>query len=198
MKRVSMIFLGICLLMSCQKSSLDGSDYIKCVEDPSGAFRTEKEMDGLVFRMQYCPVEYMLMNDQRSVDVLSKDLEQRKKEDENMLFFKLRLSSNTNDVLGYRATSDQEYSDRGQYFSFGFEEDIVLVTGADTLSPCEYHFERTYGISPNADFILAFHTDSPVRDDFQVIIDDKIYNTGLLKFTYNYKDIHNIPQLKTL
>ena len=192
------ILLSVLVLASCKKNSLNSSEYISFVEDESNNLLKKKAIEGLHFQMQYCPAEYLLLNEQKTTPVSGQMVDQKKRDNINMLFFKLRINSEGNgDVLNYNIQSQDDYYARTQYLSYGFEEDIALVNGADTLFPAVFHFERTYGVAPFADFMIAFDTELKAQQDFQILIDDKVFNTGLLKFTYSYPDLQNIPQLKT-
>lgn len=180
------------------EKELNAEDYVKYVESDNNALMNTKEIDDLSFKLQYCPTEYLLLMEYKTDNISNALVENRKKENDSLLYFKLRISAKgTNDVMNHNVGSTEDYYSRIQYLSYGLEENIALLNGNDTIFPALFHFERTYGIAPFADFIMAFHTKIKESDDFQVLIDDKAFDSGILKFTYNNKDIQNIPKLKT-
>lgn len=192
------IVFVVVLICGCAKNELKPDEYINYVESEKNNIKNSKQIEDLNFSLQYCPTEYLLLKEFKTNNLSEKLVAERKKENENMVFFKLRISANNNsDILNYKISSNDDYYERIQYLSYGFEEDIALLNGKDTLFPALFHFERTYGVVPFADFMLAFNAKIKEPEKFQVIIDDKIFNTGLLKFSYSNTDIQNIPRLKT-
>ena len=187
----------ITLLASCSKSELDGDEFIKYVENESNNLKTTKEIGDLSFQLQYCPTEYLLLKEYKTDRLPNGMVEQRKKENDSLQMFKLRIKTQKgDDILNYGIGSMEDYHARMEYLSYGFEENIALVTGTDTIFPAIFHFERTYGVAPFADFMMAFNTNIKHHENFQIIIDDNVFNTGLLKFSYN--NIQNTPKLKTM
>lgn len=192
------IVFVVVLIYGCAKNELNPDEYINYVESEKNNIKNSKQIEDLNFSLQYCPPEYLLLKEFKTNNLSEKLVAERKKENENMVFFKLRISAKNNtDILNYKISSNDDYYERLQYLSYGFEEDIALLNGKDTLFPALFHFERTYGVVPFADFMLAFNATIKEPENFQVIIDDKIFNTGLLKFSYSNKGIQNIPKLKT-
>lgn len=192
------IVFVVVLICGCAKNELNPDEYINYVESEKNNIKNSKQIEDLNFSLQYCPTEYLLLKEFKTNNLSEKLLAERKKENENMVFFKLRISAKNNpDILNYKISSNDDYYERIQYLSYGFEEDIALLNGKDTLFPALFHFERTYGVVPFADFMLAFNAKIIEPEKFLVIIDDKIFDTGLLKFSYSNKDIQNIPKLKT-
>ena len=200
MKRVINVtfVLFVVFIYGCAKSDLNADDYVKYVESEKNNIKNTKQIEDLSFSLQYCPTEYLLLKEYKTNNLSEKLIDQRKKDNDSMVFFKLRISAkNNNDILNYQISSNDDYYQRIQYLSYGFEEDIALLNGKDTIFPALFHFERTYGVVPFADFMLAFNTKIKEPENFQVILDDKVFNTGLLKFSYSNKDIQDIPKLKT-
>lgn len=195
---ICFLFANTLFLCSCREVELRASEYIKYVERENNHLNRAKQVGDLHFHLQYCPTEYLLLKEHKT-DKLSKQLvEERRMENDSMLFFKLRITANgSTDVLNYQLRSGEDYYARIQYLSYGFEEDIALIHERDTIFPALFHFERTYGVVPFADFMMAFNTKIKESGDFQVIIDDKVFDTGILKFTYKTDDIQNIPKLIT-
>jgi len=194
----SVLFLMMALSFSaCKQHALNGNEYVAFVENEKNDMVRTKQVEDLNFRVQYCPAEYLLLKELKTDRISAAELAQRKKDNEGMHFFRLRIRTNDGlDVLKYKASEADAYA-RTQYLSYDFEQDIALVSGSDTIFPAVFHFERTYGVTPFADFMLGFEANVKAGSDFQLLIDDKVFDTGVLKFTYNDKDIQNLPPLKT-
>lgn len=188
----------ILLICGCQKGEPRSNDYVEYVERESNGLRHTQQIGDMRFQVQYCPTEYLLIKEYKTGDLSEKVVEERRKDNEGLLFFKLRISADgSNDVLNYHLNSGEEYYARVQYLSYGFEENIALVNERDTIFPALFHFERTYGVAPFADFMMAFNTTLKTDGEFQMIIDDKVFDTGILQFTYQSRNLQNIPKLIT-
>lgn len=195
---ISSLYVATFCIYGCQKSDLRGNEYRKYIEKESNGLNQVKQIGDMHFQVQYCPTEYLLMKEFKTDDLSEQVVEERRKGNEGLLFFKLRISADgSNDVLNYHLNSGDDYYARIQYLSYGFEEDIALLNERDTIFPALFHFERTYGIAPFADFMMAFETTPKADNDYQVVIDDRVFDTGILKFTFEKQDLQNIPNLKT-
>lgn len=193
------LFFLLTALYSCSKGKLDGDDYANYIENKNNPLNKEKQIGDLSFQLQYCPLEYLLMKEFKTTHLSHKIIDQRKKENDSLLYFRLRIKGKdqNGDVINYKISSNEDYYTRLDYLSYGFEENLALANGKDTVFPAIFHFERTYGIAPYADFMMAFKT-NPVKDkDMDLLIDDNVFGNGLVKFSYSGKDIENIPTLKT-
>lgn len=198
------ILLGVIILTAgllvfgFNEKELNAEDYVTFIESENNALMNIKKIDNLSFQLQYCTDEYLLLMEHKTDNIPNALIEEKKRENDSLVYFKLRISAKgTNDVLSHQISSTDEYYSRIQFLSYELEENIALLNGNDTIFPALFHFERTYGVAPFADFIMAFHTKIKENDDFQILIDDKSFGSGLLKFTYSNNDIQNIPKLKT-
>lgn len=193
-----LVLLVIFIGTGCRQSYLVGSEYMQYVENEKNGLKHTKQIGDMSFQMQYCPTEYLLLNEHKTEQLSHEIVEERLMHNDSMLFFKLRIKADgSNDVLNYQLNSSDDYYARIQYMSYGFEESIALVHKVDTIFPALFHFERTYGIAPYTDFMLAFDTGIKEDGTFQILIDDKVFDNGLLKFTYKAEDIYSIPKLLT-
>lgn len=192
------VLVAVILFLQCSNmSSLDGREYVNWIEKPRNAINKQKEIEDLQYNLQYCPLEYMLLKEFRSDHISQKLVEDRRKD--SLMFFKLRISTKNNkeDILNYNISDNSDYYARVDYLSYGFEENIILVNSSDTLYPALYHYERTYGIAPYADFMFAFKKNNFKKSNFTICIDDAVFNNGIIKFEYSEDQLNNIPHLKT-
>jgi hypothetical protein len=109
------------------------------------------------------------------------------------------LNDGSTELLKYKNTSAQQYSDRVNYFAFGMQNDIALVDGNDTLHCDLYHYERAYDVAPSATMLLGFaKKNGSDRKDKTLIFYDRTFNKGMLKFKFAASTLYNKPKLKTL
>lgn len=179
---------------SCSKKELHSSDYIKFVEDESNGLRVSKNIGGVDYMVQYKPIEYILLKENNN----NVDIKKRKEDLEGMQYYTLSYSlvKNNKDILKFNLTSQDEYYERVNYFSFGLQNDIYLVEGKDTLDCKLFNYVRSYGLSPKADFVLAFSKNTQAQiNDKLIVIEDKIFGGGIIKLKIAKEDIKNIPEL---
>ena len=107
--------------------------------------------------------------------------------DSEDLFFDVRITheNQKGDLLKALSTDHASYEEILKYCAFGIEKDFKLVSNNGDTIPCSYcHFERTYGLSPGLSFQTAFKRPAGNFDDVTVILDDKIFDHGNVKFYF--------------
>ncbi len=112
--------------------------------------------------------------------------------------FTISITSGQGELLKYNLTSATQYEDRVKYFAFEMQQYLKLVEDGDTIPCTLFHFERTYDIASYSKFLLGFEKGKNQKPKERVFtFYDKIFNKGLIKFTYTDEDFNNIPKLKT-
>lgn len=112
---------------------------------------------------------------------------------------KILLKDNEGELLKAGLNSREEYDRRVKYFSFGMQQDIRLVDGQDTLPCVMYHFERAYDVTPVCTLLLGFErADKNAERPKTLLFYDKVFNNGLLKFTFKENRLQTLPKLLTL
>jgi hypothetical protein len=179
---------------------LSPREYVQWLRDVNNGINKEKTIDDITFSIQYKPYEYITCMEEKK-DYLSDSLLKREKEelgDMEYYDITIALTKGQGELLKYNLTSASQYDERVKYFAFGMQHDINLVEDGDTI-PCGlYHFERIYDVAPYSKFLLGFmkgkHSNPKERT---LTFYDKVFNKGLIKFTYTDEDFNNIPKLKT-
>ena len=73
-----------------------------------------------------------------------------------------------------------------------------MLAGNDTLDCTLFHFERAYDIAPLATFLLGFPKVKSKNSQRTFFFQDKVFNKGIIKFTYTSEELSQIPKLKTI
>lgn len=193
--KLSILYLGVSLLVfiSCAKEKLEATDYIKYVESESNGLRVVKKIGDVNYALQYKPMNYVLVKESNS-NTSDKGIA----DTDGMQYYTLSYSlSNSNaDILKSNIGSTGEYYERVNYLSYGLQNDVYLLEGSDTLKCRLFNFVRSYGLSPRADFIMAFdESKKHSANDKLVVVEDKVYGGGIIKFKITKSDIANIPEL---
>lgn len=181
--------------------SLEPGEYVQWVQNPENGLRKEKTIDDLVFRAQYKPHEYIVCMEEREPQLQDTLVKRKIAELSDMQYYdlKIELKKGEGELLKYKLSSAEEYDKRVNYFAFNMQNDIQLIEGNDTL-PCSlFHFERAYDVTPSSIFILGFpiSKNNPAESKTLVIY-DKTFGKGLIKFMFSNKELKNLPKLKTL
>ena len=113
---------------------------------------------------------------------------------------KIELKDGQGEFLKYKlASSNEDYEKRVKYCAFDMQKDIKLLAGNDSMPCTLFHFERAYDLAPYGIFLLGFPLSKIGSDkEAAIVIQDKLFNKGILKFTFSESELKNLPKLKTL
>lgn len=98
-------------------------------------------------------------------------------------------------VLEQNAGSAEQYSKRYQYYQTDAQQDMWLISCADTLSPDAYLYENNMGVVSENRMVAAFPAGQDTCD-VQLIFHDRAFDNYQIKTGYSYKDIKNAPKAK--
>lgn len=188
------------IIWSCSSNSLNKENYIKWVESERNGLTKRHIERGLEYIITYCPVDYMIAKEFKCREVSKATYEKRKKDLLGFEYFKLRIqnSDSKEEVLLHGLSNQQEYTERVDYLSYGFDENLFIVRNdfKDTVPAALYHFERTYGVAPYIDFIISFKEDSSLKDKrIQFLLNDNVFSNSIVSRDYK-KDFTDTPTLK--
>lgn len=148
MNYILILIMGA-LLFSCSSDELTVADYLSYINNPDNGLKVSKELNEYEFELLYKPVEYIAINEQRTVDVDEVVYQKRIGELEDLQYYTLKIQSlSGSEMMRTGIRTEQEYSNRLQYFSDIAQYDMRLVDGNDTLTCVLFHFERNYGVAP--------------------------------------------------
>lgn len=178
---------------------LSPTNYVQWVEDPKNGLKKEKEIKDIVFNLLYQPAEYIICQDRKKESITSDELKKELDAHSELEYYNLKIAAKdaNGELLKYNLDRGADYKERVDYYAFQFEKDIKLITGTDTI-PCSiFHFERTYDVAPYSSFLFAFKIPAKSKGkDRTIIIDDKIFNKGTVKFFFSEKRIKTLPKLE--
>lgn len=179
------------VIFSCSKQKLNSVEYMQYIENESNGLKVIKTIEEISYTVQFKPVEYVLLKENKSVDSKKEDID-------GMQYYTLSFSlkKSDKDILRYDLRDQNEYYERVNYFSFGLQRDVYLVEGKDTLECNLFNYVRSYGLSPRADFILGFDkADEKTIHDKLIVFEDKVFGGGIIKLKISEADIKDIPEL---
>ena len=188
----------IAVLHSCQQE-YTAVEYKQWIESEGSGLHKQKEVGGMLFDVQYQTPEYMVILNKGPLEFESCDLETELDnygDESHRLIFTIDNSEAGIAPLEYGIVSENEYYGRIQYLNSEVSKDFFMLAGTDTL-PCRFaHFERDFGISPTMRLNLAFDKNpTPMEEDMQLCFEDRLFNNGLIKFTFDQDDLNDLPEL---
>lgn len=192
---ISMMLLQVKTCKEREVLSLDTADYITWIENPDNGLVVNKDMNGLVFSLQYKPYEYEVMLQEKRA-LQGDEMHAIIDSISDMQYYTFRIATESGtDVQRYLAHDDQEYYARLEYFSLQMQNDIALIDGNDTLPCLMFHYERTYGIDPRATFVMAFNAKQKSTDSKTLLFTDRVFGSGPVLLTIESSSLQQIPQL---
>lgn len=169
-------------------------EYINWVESNKAIISNEKQIGELNFGLLLKPLDYVILND---LDTLSYDsymLHKNKYDGMQYYVFTIGLKSEQGDLLKSGLASIPNYSQLVEYLAFHIEHDLKLIDGDTELECSMFHFERTYGLRPYVNFMLAFPRQPQSSYSTKTLVyDDKIFNTGIVKLSITSDALECIP-----
>jgi len=197
MKAIIPLILSILVLGSCTKTKLNPVQYKQYIENPRHGLYVEKNLGEYIFGLQYKPLEFVSMLDQRNNDTIP--LTNKSDQYTGLEHFTLKIKRvDGQSVLKQGGKSLQVYYDLISYFSYGIQNDLSLIIDHDTFSCAISQFERTFEVNPGITILLGFATniDPEYKNDRTLIFKDHLLGTGTIKIRVKGKNIRNAPGLK--
>jgi hypothetical protein len=184
---------------STAAEELQPAEYVKWCRDPENRLLKKKELEELTFSLQSKPAEYVVCMEQQKNQIPEATLQEGLKELEGLDYydFKIEVTSGMGELLKHNVHSTEEYNNRVSYFAFDMQKDIKMIEGADTLDCALFHFERAYDVAPYAVFLLGFPKGKSASEKV-FFYQDKVFNKGIIKFTYSPDELTRIPKLKAI
>jgi hypothetical protein len=185
-----------------ERKSLSPIEYVKWVQDDKNGLNIKKGMGNVSFSIQYQPAGYLVANEEKDPHLRTLVFNKKMEKYIDLEYYAVRIESKENkDVLTVNLDKQEDYYARENYYSFEFQNDIIMIEGKDTLGCAMFNFIPSYGLSPHIDFVVAFVKSKEEKEkaahDRQLVIDDRIMGDGLLKFEIKKDDINNIPSIIT-
>lgn len=183
-----------------KKRKLVPSAYMAWVENAQNGLIAQTTQGELDFIFQYRPLDYIILKEARgsNENLTKKIVKQRKQELEGLEYytFFIALHNGKKDVVKTLSKGEVEYDKMIRYFAGDLQQDLRLVAGSDTVNCKLFHFERTYGITSYAQFVIGFEPSAFLKDaDRTLFFDSDKLTTAPILLTIKKEDINNIPEV---
>lgn len=178
------------------KVELPVTEYIQWVESADNGLRVKKTISDYTFEVQYKPLDYVVLQDQKRNNLKPAELVTEKNAISDMQYYTFRIEvPKGQDANKFGLNGDQEFYARLEYFSLEMQQDLLLIENGDTLPCLMFHYERTYGIDPRATFVMAFPANRNKPADKTFLFSGDRLGVGPVLITISGNDIKNTPAL---
>lgn len=186
------------ILSSCFQKSFTPKEYFQWAKTPESGLEVNRKGNGVNFSLKFTPVDLLISNELKNGIITESQYDERKMQLGNLAYFLLKIESGEQDLLMCNVGDEQQYVQRVNYYSLDFQQDIVAVSAGDTIPCVLYQFENSYGIAPYVNISLAFpgeFMEANKEGEVEILIYDRIFLNGLMKFKYTENAFHDLPEL---
>lgn len=190
--------------LSISQLELTPDAYVSWINDQQiNSLTRHKKIGEVNFQLKYLPVAYMVSNELRKKDVTQAELDSLIPQYSGMEYYELKISIDDfyEETAKYGVTDMAMYQQRIVYMSFAMQNDLSVVVNDSKEVPCQlFHFERTYGVAPYATFLFGFSKEQMGEGvtERTVVLNDNLFNKGLIKFHWHTAEIENVPKIQVI
>ncbi|MGD1847897.1 MAG: hypothetical protein ACFB10_21085 [Salibacteraceae bacterium] len=185
------VLLVVALFTACAPGTMPARQFANWCDQPENGLVKARQLSGLNFTLTYQPQQLVAWRNQ--------DTTRQGQGFDGWEYYHLKIGrqGSNRELLKELATTPESYQQLVNHLSFQFQKGISLQAG-DTQLPClHYHFERTYGLSPEVDLVFAFkNTDPEFEQNRRITIEDPIFGTGILNFQLQGADLQTAQAIE--
>jgi hypothetical protein len=183
------------------KQVMPAADFSEWVNEPENGLIATKELDGISYWFMYKPLAYeAMMRATNDSGLVRSEYAANLNTLRNTQYCLLKIKSTTgnNELLRFRLSGNEEYYRRLEYCSYNIQQDIKLIDGKDTLPCILHHYERAFGLAPEAVFTLVFEAKDTLYKGRQktLFFEDNLFGNGTINLNVSEESMNNIPDLK--
>jgi len=186
------------ILISCGRvRRLGPGEYAQWMQEKDNGLLRERMVSGYRFTAKLEPADWLALKEYKS-ELTGERLDSLKNIYSNTVHITIEAGSDDGKSPLLRAHLDntRQYFERMHYYTSLVQEDLVLVEGSDTLHCAFYHFEQSFDLLPVNSLIMEFERKRTGEfKDLLLIYNDRMLNTGPIKFHFPAGELNTVPQL---
>lgn len=190
---------GVCLALGCLacSRSVTVSEFIEYTEQESD-FHREYSDETYQLSCDYQPAQLLALmelrgNLQSQQAVSASRWDSLTKVFSQAYYFRLRIGrKDSADILRAGVGNQQEYTQRVNELSFHLGSQVYLLApNQDTIRPIMFDMQRSYGMSPDATFLLAFSREAlSSHPRFELVYQDQHFGLSApVNFVFDTQDL---------
>jgi hypothetical protein len=174
------------------------AEYVRWMRDPMNGQYAEKQQGKARYAIQFKPREYVALVERHAdpAHPLAFDSTVAAVEDRCDLYTLTITGLSQREPMREGLTADVDYFQRTAYYALDMERDLFMVQGTDTLPPLFAHTERSYGVGPDLNMLVAFPKADPQGPPMQLLVNDRALSSGVVVLPLDVTARTRIPQLK--
>ncbi len=199
------LWFVLIVLPGCSSHAVhDVQSYQRWLAEKGNPCKVSRQVGDMVISMKYLPPEFLALKDQEaSGGRLSYDslFSNYKHSVAFLMSFESSHGQDGEDVMYKDLRSYKEYLERNMTLNFDLESRVQLKGDFGSCYPVLSSMENTYGLSKGRDVYLVFSSQEKDYDlyrqnQWDLVYEDDVYQTGILHFTFNYPEIKStLPEI---
>lgn len=202
---------GLFFISACNQKKISPEELIQWVDNPRHGLVVTKEFDEYKISAQFRPLIYEIAIESKDENLSKENLTHKIEELGDLQYFVLRIESidKGSDILKKSGLTQEQYSQRLQYFTTFLQHDLTLIDGMDTIPCCLFHFERNYRVAPYSNFMIGFKKNLSEYDSIKnekevryndkiLVVNDNVLGIGKVVLVIKKENINSIPQMELL
>lgn len=194
-------FVLLITLSSCGEEIDTPDAMLPWLSDPENGLVQERSGKPVLWRVKYLPNDYLAWRYLQSLESYDKaDRDSAIQSYSNTICFLLTVAPGEKkggDVMTQDVGSFEDFQSRAMQLNFDVKDHVTLRYGGIETPAVISTMENTYGLNEGRDIMVIFARDSArwsSADTLDVVLDDRIFNSGIHHFTFLAEDIRNIPE----
>ena len=179
-ERQAFFYLLIGLVAAACARSLDREEYIAWVRDYDNGLHVKKVVGEYMIDIQYQPRHYLDFL-RGEMGFAGADPNDEGKDDLQYYALTLGLADGATDFIQHQVMDVTSRQQKLYYYSYSFQNDIVLEEEGQVLPCVLFHFERQVDLKPTRTFLLGFPTVAGPSEGARLVIDSPWINSLLIK-----------------
>ena len=171
-------------------------EYVRWVEDEKNGLKIKQQDAPYTYELQYQPVEYLAVRQTKSLQISSSVLKAEMQKRGDLEYFTFKMWNEIS--RGILSDKELEIENKSSYLLSGLQNDMMLLSGQDTLQCVMLHFESANNLIPYDQCVLAFEPAADDKEDMIFLFRSDKYKPGWVRMTINRENIKKIPKLKTI
>jgi|GEM_PF-4711984 len=199
---VTYLLLIAIVLNSCNEKR-NITEIAQYINSPENGLTKVKELGPLTYTARYETPEIMTYKELGRNGDQSPEFKKLLKERKDYFQIVLRVASSEEDnnvSLFKKISKDKKQQfELNNYFQNFAQVDFEFLIDGESYAPTVYQFMSANGATPYEEIVLGFDKSlyeiDQIVSKIQLVYNDEIFKHGPIYFTYNNKDIQNIPYL---
>ncbi len=195
----------VTLGIGCGKKVLTPTEYVTWIENADNGIRIERTNDRFKYQLQLKPPLYIVIRERTGQLHSLDELAGYAKEFDNLQYFTLKIAQRGEPSSS--AESIQHFDADMNYLSYGFQNDIRLIDGCDTLPCILFHHENTGGLTSYDVFSLAFDSSQYPDKDIstksslcpnakKILINSSEHSELNMELSLDGKNLHELKSIQ--